>query len=825
MDKIFDHNKFEPIIFKKWVEKRYFSNHDLSKKPFTILLPPPNVTGVLHLGHALDTYIPDTINRYYKLNNYDVWFIAGMDHAGIATQSKVEQLLVEEGKDKHKLGREAFLEECWKWKSKYSTIMRKQWEGLGLSLDFENERFTLDDEANEAVLKVFVHLYNKGYIYKGKSPINWDCKLKTALSNVEVVNEEIEQDMVYIKYPIVGSDEFITIATVRTETLFSDVAVVFNPNDKRFKHLLGKKVSHPLLNSEIPIIADEYIDPSFGTGLMKLSAHAIEDIEIIKKYNLEINETIDENGILYNAKQFSGMDRVSARAKINEFLINNNFVLKIEKTISNVGLSERTKTPVEILVRDQWFVKMEQFSKDVLENLKTKLCSKFYPSRFSKELKRWMNNVHDWTISRQLWWGHRIPAWYKGDQIKVQIDSPGKDWIQDEDVLDTWFSSGISSFTFLGWPQSTKNLEHYYPIDLLVTGRDLIFFWIARMYFFSLEFTGKAPFKNIMIHGLVRDENNVKMSKSLNNGIDPNDVIKKYGSDTLRWTIVSNTKAGNDLRISNKDFAIHQSLINKLWNVARYIKNKEESGNKELYEIDKWINNKLRNLNKNIQKLLKKYEFSIIGKEIEKYIYNDFSSWYIELSKTIDNKYQSLEILKKTLIVLHPFLPFITDAIFNTLFNESVLDNKWPKFKKYNLSNNIDIIIEIITSIRKYRQNNNISNKDIIGFDYDGVLNENIITSINKIANAKFEQNKDYLVALSLGNLYIKMDENTKTKLKNDIEAKIIFYEKEIVRSEQILNNENFISKAPREKIEIEKEKYENYKQKLNQYKKELECI
>ncbi|UUD37128.1 Valine--tRNA ligase [Mycoplasmopsis californica] len=825
MDKIFDHNKYEPIVFKKWQEKRYFSKHDTSKKPFTILLPPPNVTGVLHLGHALDTYIPDTVNRFYKLNGYDVWFIAGMDHAGIATQSKVEQLLVKEGKDKHKLGREAFLKECWNWKAKYSQIMRKQWEGLGLSLDLENERFTLDDDANEAVLKVFVDLYHKGYIYQGYSPINWDCQLKTALSNIEVINEETKQDMVYIKYPVVGSKEHVTIATVRTETLFSDVAVVYHPKDKRYKHLAGKKILHPLLKTEIPIIADEYIDPAFGTGLMKLSAHATEDIAIIKKHQLAVNETINDDGVLYNANEFSGLDRLAARKAINKYLLEHNFVEKVEETISNVGYSERTKTPVEILVRKQWFVKMDKFGQDVLANLKTKFGSKFYPSRFANELKRWMLKVHDWTISRQLWWGHRIPAWYKNEEVKVQIDSPGPGWVQDEDVLDTWFSSGISSFTFLGWPQTNKHLKHYYPVNLLVTGRDLIFFWIARMYFFSLEFIGKAPFKDIMIHGLVRDENNVKMSKSLNNGIDPNDVIAKYGSDTLRWSIVSNTKAGNDLRISNKDFAIHQALINKLWNVARYIKNKKENGvDDKLHEVDKWINNKLLNLKKNIEKLLKKYEFSLIGKEVEKYIFNDFSSWYIELSKTLNNKQHSLEILKKSLLVLHPFLPFVTDAIFSEVFNESLLDFSWPVIKKFAITNHIDITIEIVTSIRKYRQNNNISNKDMIYFNFEGEIDNKTLVSIKKMANCEVMLNKDYLVALSMGNLYIKMDDSIKAQIKKDLEAQIKFYEAEIVRSTNILNNKNFMSKAPAEKIAEEKAKFEDYKQKLAQYKKELAC-
>lgn len=824
MDKTFNHKRNEAKIYQKWVDKRYFSTHDFSKKPFTILLPPPNITGQLHIGHALDSYLPDTINRFYKLRGRDVFFIAAQDHAGIATQSKVEQLLVQQGTSKQEIGRENFIKECYKWKDIYSLKIRSQWQALGLSLDLENERFTLDQEANEAVSKAFVNLYEKGYIYRDNLAINWDPKLRTALSNIEVINKETSQDMVYIKYFIENSTKFIEIATVRTETLYSDVAIVFNPKDKRFTHLKNKYVIHPLLKTRIPILEDEHIDPQFGTGLMKLSAHSITDIDIIKKHNLPINETIDDSGILYNANQFSGLSRLEARDAITEFLEQNGFVTKIDKTTSNVGYSERSNEIVEVLVRPQWFVKMNSLAKSILDNLKSVEAPKFYPSRFTKVLKQWMENIHDWTISRQLWWGHRIPAWFKNDQVKVQINSPGEGWIQDNDVLDTWFSSGLSSFVFLGWPQTNDKINHYYPIDLLVTGRDLIFFWIARMYFFSLHFLVVAPFKDILLHGLVRDEQNRKMSKSLGNGIDPLKIIDKYGSDSLRWALISGSSGGNDLRIGNKNFENSQAVITKLWNVARYVKNKEYDNNNKLFEIDKWILNKLHFLNKTVEKNVEKYEFSIIGKDVENYIFNELSSWYIEISKGLLNKKASLEILEKTLIILHPFFPFVTDYIYQDLFNKQLLEQKAPTLKKYRIGSDLDYIIEVVKNLRTYRQLNNISVKEPIKCCFSVALSNQVVETINKMANIEIVNNNGFLIALSFTNIYISITEEQQKQRIDNIKKQIRYYQNEIKRSESILNNKKFIEKAPIEKVSEEKNKYEIYKQKLKEYQKELEC-
>lgn len=831
MEKIFDFQKYEKLIYKKWADAKYFTKRDESKKPFSILLPPPNVTGVLHLGHALDTYLPDSILRYKKLRGYDTWFITGTDHAGIATQSKVEAKLYEQGINKLDIGREKFLKECWKWKEEYCQNIHKQWDRLGLSLDYKHERFTLDAHANKAVLTAFISLYKKGLIYRDSKAISWDPKLKTALSNVEVINQEVEQEMVYIKYPLANSDQFLVVATVRPETLFSDVAILYHPSDNRYKHLKNQKIIHPLLNKELPILSDEYIDKEFGTGLMKLSAHASNDIEIIKKLGLEINETIDESGILYNSSQFSGLDRFEARKQIIKYLQENNFIQKIEKTISSVGFSDRSKEVVEILVRKQWFVKMDQFSQMILENLKQNEKSKFYPIRFENELKLWMEKVHDWTISRQLWWGHRIPAWYRKDEILVQLESPGDDWVQDEDVLDTWFSSGLAPFAFMDWLHDEKLLQRYYPVDLLVTGRDLIFFWIARMYMFSLEFQQKAPFRDIMIHGLVRDENNIKFSKSLGNGIDPIEVIDKYGSDTLRWALISGTKAGTDLRIGNKDFVNSQAIITKLWNSARYINTKDQNEG-EITIYDKWIENELYFLSQKIDKHISKYEFNLITKEISDFIFNKFSSWYIEFSKKENNKKFNLEILQKLLFIIHPFLPFVTEAIHLELFNTSIFVLNYPQISQYDQNDDVQIIIDIVTSIRTYRENNQISNKQIVEWSFEPselkYLNSinKMKATIEKMTNSIFiKKNEEYTnYSLKNGIISIYLTSEVKHQKQKEIDQMISFYQSEVNRSISILSNKKFISKAPASKIELEKQKYEKYKTQLEFYLKEKQC-
>ncbi|WLP85671.1 valine--tRNA ligase [Mycoplasma seminis] len=827
MEKSYNHKLVEAGIDAKWQEKKYFQTHDEAKRPFTILLPPPNVTGKLHLGHALDVYIPDTIIRYKKLNGFDVMWVPGMDHAGIATQSKVEdEIFKSEGKNRHDLGREEFIRRVWEWKAEYAQLFRKQWSTIGLALDYSQERFTLDEKANEAVSKVFVDLYNKGFIYKGVKAINWDVKLQTALSNIEVNNEPTEQKMYYIKYPIKDSDKYLTIATVRTETLLSDVAVVYNPNDARYQELKGKYVIHPVTRKELPIIADEYVEIDFGSGLMKLSAHAEADIDIMQKLGFEILETIDKAGnINYPAlPQFHGMERFAAREAIAQYLTEKNLLEKVETTTSAVGVSERSKTPVEILVLPQWFVKMDHFRDLILNDLDSGKGVEFFPKRFESTMRQWMENVYDWTISRQLWWGHRIPAWYDKDgNMKVQLSSPGEGWTQDSDVLDTWFSSGLAPFVFLGWPQDDKLLKRYYPTSLLVTGYDIIFFWVARMYFFGLEFMGQKPFDQLLLHGLIRDAQGRKMSKSLNNGVDPMDMVEQYGSDALRWFLITNTTPGLDIKFSTEKVEAAWRVNNKLWNIAKYISDLPEN-DAAATDADKWINEKLANLENKINNHIASYDFAVLGSEIYRYLFNDLSGWYVEFLKTSYSKQSAMEVLRKTLIILHPFLPFITDKLYSEIFKTELLEQNWPTFEVQKETSYINNVIEVVTELRKYREENNISKKETLLYFLSKQLDSSAIAMINKMAYAEMHENQDYLIALSENNLYIKQSEETKQKNKELLLEKIKFVKSEIARAQGILSNEKFVAKAPKEKVEAEREKLNKYQDELQQYEEELKC-
>ncbi|AXJ68270.1 valine--tRNA ligase [Mycoplasmopsis bovis] len=826
IDKTYAPQNFEKAISKKWIDKKFFSQHDLAKKPFSLLLPPPNVTGVLHIGHALDQYIQDTILRYKKLEGYDTFYIAGMDHAGIATQSKVESVLLQtEGLSRHNLGREKFIEKVWKWKETYANKFREQWLTLGIGLDYERERFTLDKLSNDAVNKVFIELYNKGLIYRDTKAINWDPVLKTALSNIEVINKSTEQIMYYIKYKIEGRNDFLTVATVRLETLLSDVAVVFNPTDGRYKHLENMNVIHPLTNEIIPIIKDEYVDKKFASGLMKLSAHAEVDIDIIKQHNLQIKEIIDQEGkINYPSSQFHGLTREEAREAIAKYLKNNDLIVKEEKTISNVGYSERSNTPIETLVMPQWFVKMENLAKKVINHLKSADHVKFYPKRFIKTVNNWLANMHDWTISRQLWWGHRIPAWYSGNEVKVQVECPGEGWVQDSDVLDTWFSSGIAPFSFLGWPASDELLKRYYPTNLLVTGYDIIFFWVVRMYFFSLEFTNKKPFETVLLHGLVRDELNRKMSKSLNNGVDPVKVIEEYGSDSLRFFLVTSSSPGLDTRFSIEKIRSAWGLCNKLWNIARYINMLDDDNVSEPSVADIWINNKLKTLQNKISKAMNKYELTIAGSELSNFIFNDFSSWYIELLRIYPNKKQALENLRKLLIIAHPFLPFVTDYLYQSVYKKDLLDEQFPilKLSRSSKVGEIERIINVVKILRKFREDKSISKKEIINYYVSDQFSNETISAINRMANASLKENNHIL--FTDGNLKVWIEENESLKKDRlaDLNKKIEQVRFEINRAQNMLNNPNFINKAPKEKIALEQEKLEKYKKQLAEYEKEV---
>ena len=816
MEKKYNHILVESGKNEKWINKEFFSKHDTSKESFSIILPPPNVTGKLHLGHAWDGFIQDTLIRYNKLKGKDVLWVPGMDHAGIATQAKVEQRLRGQNISRYDLGREKFLEKVWEWKEEYASTIRKQWGKLGLALDYKKERFTMDDGLSSAVQDVFIKMYNDGLIYRGERAINWDPKLQTVLSNIEVENKDTPQKMYYIKYDIKGGGS-IEIATVRTETLYSDVAIAINPNDEKMKKYVGKIAIHPLNGKELPIIFDEHIEIGKGTGAMKVSAHAEADYEILIKNNLPLIESIGKDGLMNSeALEFEGLDRFEAREKIVEKLEKENRITKIEDSISAVGYSERSGETVEILVQPQWFVNMKPLAEKIINDLNSGSGVKFYPDRFEDVLRRWMDEIRDWCISRQLWWGHRIPAWYKDDEVKVQIDSPGEGWKQDDDVLDTWFSSGLAPFSFLGWPKDMEEVKRYYPTSVLVTGYDIIFFWVARMYFQSLEFMNEKPFEHVLIHGLIRAEDGKKMSKSLGNGIDPMDVIEKYGSDSLRWFLLTNSTPGQDIRYSTQKIESAWNLNNKLWNISRYIIEIMEDG-ENVTDADKWIVNKLNRLEELITEKMKTYELTIIGKELTRFIQDDFSSWYIEFTKSAPNKKVALEVLKKLLVLLHPFMPFITDHIYKMIDNKELLDDSWGSMTDLGEANYIDDVIEITKNIREFRTIKNMSNAEVIQWCSEQELNSITIDMINKLSNSEYMNNKDAIIPIGNNKIYIKLSDAMKAAEAERIEKLIKHLNSEISRAKGMLSNERFISKAPREKVQEERNKLENLQKELKE--------
>ncbi|MDD7912444.1 valine--tRNA ligase [Metamycoplasma hyosynoviae] len=834
MDKNYNHLITENKRQQKWKENKYFSFHNPVKRPFTIIVPPPNITGKLHIGHALDTYIQDTIIRYKKLEGYDVLYLAGKDHAGIATQAKVEKELAKKKLNKYTLGREKFLQEMWKWKDEYSANITSQWDKLGLALDYTSERFTLDEKSNEAVIKAFIDMYNNNLIYRAEKPIYWDPKLQTVLSNIEVINKETPQKMYYIKYPIKDSEDHLLIATTRLETLFSDVAIALNPEDSRFNELKTKKIIHPLTKKELTVVASKLIDPAFGTGIMKVSAHSIDDIAIIQENGLEIIECIDKNGKLNKvAGEFEGLERQESRKKIFKHLKDASFIEKVEDIVSNVGYSERSDEPIEILMQHQWFVKMQKLSQDLLKHLQSANKVNFIPGRFEDVLVKWMENVYDWTISRQLWWGHRIPAWYNEGAIKVQETSPGEGWVQDPDVLDTWFSSALAPFMFLGWPKNTEELERYFPTDVLVTAYDIIFFWVARMYFQSLYFTGEAPFRNVLIHGLVRDEQGRKMSKSLGNGIDPIEIIDTYGSDALRMALIFNSSPGQDINFGLDKIKSSQLFLNKLWNIARLILTKpvkisDEIKFKEVIDnFDIWILNRFLLTKDLVNKNMEKYEFAVVYKYIYEFVVNDFSSWYLEFCKFKNNDIFLHFIFKEILIMMNPFMPFITDYIFENVYKEELYLYKSINFAEYTSPSHkeIDTLIELITELRKYRESKAISKSEILYFDISDEFTISQLSKeiIRKMTNFDMKANTDFAIKLTDATIYVKQDENAKAQEIADIQKAIKHAEDEIAFNKKMLDNPKFIEKASKEFV-IEKQKnLKEYQEKLAFYQKLLE--
>ena len=845
LDKKYEHKNTEANKYQIWKEKGYFKADNTSDKtPFCIVIPPPNVTGKLHIGHAYDTSLQDVIVRYKRMQGFDTLWLPGMDHAAIATEAKVVKKLKDQGIDKYEYGREKFLEACWDWTREYGGSIRDQWAGLGLSVDYSRERFTLDDDLNRAVRKVFVDYYNQGIIYRGERIINWDPEAQTALSTEEVIYKDVEGAFYHLKYKVAGSDEFLDVATTRPETLFGDTAVAVNPEDERYKHLIGKKVILPVLNKEIPIVADEHADPEFGTGCVKITpAHDPNDFEVGNRHNLERVVVMNSDATMNeNAGKYCGMTREKCREELLKDLEAEGLLLSIEKMTHSVGHSERTGVMVEPYLSKQWFVKMGPLAEKVLKFQKDKDKKvNFVPKRFEKILNHWMEISYDWCISRQLWWGHRIPAWYRGEELYVGMEAPeGEGWKQDEDVLDTWFSSALWPFSTLGWPDKTVDLERYFPTDCLVTGYDIIFFWVARMTFQSEYLNDVRPFKDCVIHGLIRDKEGRKMSKSLGNGVDPFDMVDKYGADSLRYYLSTDGSMGMDLRFDEVKLTSTWNYINKIWNASRFtLMNIEDLTKVEFKNLkleDKWILTKYNKVLKSVTKHMDKYEFNLAGAEIYDFVWTDFCSSYIELSKynleSNTTKSVLYTVLMGILKMLHPFMPFVTEEIYGMLpikDAESIMISEYPKYNKKHVFEEemllVDEILKDIVEIRNIKANNNIKKdaKVLITSDNEEALSiykaQLKITEEYEITSPEADLASKTFKSNHVEITYYYEEEKVDTAL---LEEEIKKLEASIARRKNLLSNENYVNKAPANIVEQDRKKLEEEEQKLENLKQQI---
>ena len=849
----YSHLEVEKGKYQNWKDKGYFLSGDETKTKFSMVIPPPNVTGMLHLGHAWNTTIQDIIARYKKAKGYDVLWLPGMDHAGIATQAKVEQRLRKEGISRYDLGREGFLKRAWEWKHEYADTIHSQWAMMGLSLDYSKERFTLDEGLNKAVKHVFVTLYNQGLIYRGEKIINWDPVFKTALSNIEVVHQDDEGKFYYFKYYIVGTDQYLTVATTRPETMFGDVCVVVNPKDERYKDIVGKKVINPANHEEIPVIADEYVDIEFGTGAMKCTpAHDPNDFIIGQKYGFNHPIVINDDATMADCcgEEYKGLDRYACRDKLVNNIEKEGNLIKIENIVHQVGHSERSGAVVEPMLKKQWFVKMKPLADASLANQNSVDKVEFIPERFNKIFTNWMENCEDWCISRQLWWGHRIPAYYNkntGELLVSETEPLDKEnWTQDEDVLDTWFSSALWPFSTLGWPEKTHLLERYYPIDVMVTAYDIIFFWVSRMIFQGLHFMDKRPFDKCLIHGLIRDSQGRKMSKSLGNGIDPIDVINQYGVDALRYFLTTSTSPGLDTRYSEEKIKSSEAYLNKIWNASRFILMNIE--NEELDEnidetkldlIDKYILSRLNHCIKNVTENMEKYDFANASTHLYNFVYDDFTSWYLELSKVkfttnndINTKKVLLKVLKSIILMIYPYTPFIAEEIYLNLphHKESIMLDSYPEVEEKYFNDlaeeEINSMISMIKDIRAFKVNNNLAPSSKVrlylfhnekNFDFDIIIPYLTRFGFAEeiIIDQKEKQNLSSIYFL--GQMFIEENLSNEELIKK-INDKISFLDNEINRCKKMLNNPGFVNKAPKEKIELEQKKLAQFEKEKEEY-------
>ena len=879
--KTYDPKGIEDKIYQKWMEKKYFhAEVDRSKKPFTIVIPPPNITGQLHMGHALDNTMQDILIRFKRMQGYNALWQPGTDHASIATEVKIIEKLKEEGIDKEDLGREGFLERAWEWKKEYGGRIIGQLKKMGSSCDWDRERFTMDEGCNKAVTEVFCKMHEKGWIYKGSRIINWCPVCNTSISDAEVEYEEQAGHFWHIKYPLLeengqpSTTEFLEFATTRPETMLGDTAVAVNPEDDRYKHLIGRKVLLPLINREMPIVADSYVDMEFGTGVVKITpAHDPNDFEVGKRHNLpEINIMNDDATINANGGKFQGMDRYEARKAIVKELDEMGLLVKIEDYTHNVGTHDRCKTTIEPLIKKQWFVKMDELIKPAVKAVKDGEI-KLVPERMEKTYFNWTDNIRDWCISRQLWWGHRIPAYYcdKCGEIVVAKEMPGvcpkcgcEHFTQDEDTLDTWFSSALWPFSTLGWPEKTEELDYFYPTDVLVTGYDIIFFWVIRMIFSGYEQMGKKPFHTVLFHGLIRDSQGRKMSKSLGNGIDPLEIIDKYGADALRLTLITGNAPGNDMRFYYEKVEASRNFANKVWNASRFImmnmegKSKEPAAIEQLEPVDKWILSRLNNLIKEATDNMEHYELGIAVQKVYDFIWDEFCDWYIEMVKprlysSDDQNSQNAAlwtlktVLSQALKLLHPYMPFITEEIFCSLQQEeeSIMISSWPEYQEEwcfaKEEKDIETIKEAVRGIRNVRTQMQVAPsrkaKVYVVSENDGILaafteGRLFFASLAYASEVVIQKDKQGIesdavsVVIPGATLYIPFAELV------DIAQEIARLEKEekrlqgeLARVNGMLNNEKFISKAPEAKIAEEREKLEKYTQMMEQVRLRLKQL
>lgn len=867
----YEPHEFEDEIYKNWEEKGYFKpSGDKTKESYCIMMPPPNVTGKLHMGHALDGTLQDILIRYKRMQGFNTLWLPGTDHSAISTEVKIIEKLKEEGIDKHDLGREKFIERAWDWTKEYGGTIVKQQKKLGCSADWSRARFTMDEGLSKAVLVVFKKLYDKGYIYKGKRMINWCPCCNTSISDAEVEYEEEPTHLWHIKYKVVGEDRYLTVATTRPETMLGDTAVAVHPDDERYKDLIGKKCILPIMNKEIPIIADEFVEMDFGTGCVKITpAHDPNDYQAALSHNLEIIQVFDENFKMGDlCEEYKGMDLLEAREAIVNKLKELGNLVKIEDYVHNVGKHDRCKSTIEPKISDQWFVSMKEMAKPAIEAVKNG-DTRFIPQKFEKTYFNWLNNIQDWCISRQIWWGHQIPAYYCDEcgHINVDITKPEKcekcgstKLTQDPDTLDTWFSSALWPFSTLGWPEETEDFKTFFPTNTLVTGYDIIFFWVVRMMFSSLEQTGKVPFKDVLMHGIVRDSQGRKMSKSLGNGIDPLEIIDKYSADALRFSLISGTTAGNDMRFMPEKLEAASNFANKVWNAAKFVlMNLEDYDNNdekiELCIEDKWILSKLNTLITEVKVNMDNYDLGVALDKIYTFIWNEFCDWYIEIAKTrLYNKenttrktaqYVLNKVLGDSLKLLHPFMPFVTEKIYKELYNndESIMISTYPEYSKdlefKDEEQAVEELKEVITGIRNARAKMNVhpSKKSKLIFvtkKYANIIKESeeFLKKLGFGEEIEIRENKENIpqnaVSIVSSNLELFIPFEDLVDIKEEIErlekekAKVLV-EKE--KTDKMLSNPGFVAKAPAAKVEEEKEKQAKFNEMIKTIEERIQGL